>query len=172
LLSTIRAFGRRWLRRRRVRDMGHRSLSRYGLPTRPSQHVWPGCFKGRRAHHWRWCQSILPQGPVRYRRGTLLEGQAEYVGSPYIRPVPRLLCLSPIIMSVPDYYVTTQLPSATDRPVFPSGRDFHSSVGAYFQAHLSRHFVPGYDRTVPPGPKPLRGSKTVLDRLFALLVSQ
>jgi hypothetical protein len=103
LLSTIRAFGRRWLRRRRVRDMGHRSLSRYGLPTRPSQHVWPGCFKGRRAHHWRWCQSILPQGPVRYRRGTLLEGQAEYVGSPYIRPVPRLLCLSPIIMSRRSY---------------------------------------------------------------------
>ena len=32
---------------------------------------------------------------------------------------------------------TTQLPSATDRPVFPSGRDFHPSVGAYFQAHLS-----------------------------------
>jgi hypothetical protein len=27
-------------------------------------------------------------GPVRYRRGTLLEGQVEYVGSPYIRPVP------------------------------------------------------------------------------------
>jgi hypothetical protein len=32
---------------------------------------------------------------------------------------------------------TTQLPSATDRPVFPSGKDFHPSVGAYFQAHLS-----------------------------------
>ena len=32
---------------------------------------------------------------------------------------------------------TTQLPSATDRPVFPSGRDFHPSVGAYFQAHFS-----------------------------------
>jgi hypothetical protein len=30
---------------------------------------------------------------------------------------------------------TTQLPSATDRPVFPSGKDFHLSVGAYFQAH-------------------------------------
>ena len=37
---------------------------------------------------------------------------------------------------------TTQLPSATDRPVFPSGRDFHRSVGAYFQAQLPRHFVP------------------------------
>jgi hypothetical protein len=33
---------------------------------------------------------------------------------------------------------TTQLPSATDRPVFPSGKDFHPSVGAYFQAHLSQ----------------------------------
>ena len=33
---------------------------------------------------------------------------------------------------------TTQLPSATDRPVFPSERDFHPSVGAYFQAHLSQ----------------------------------
>jgi hypothetical protein len=28
------------------------------------------------------------KGPVRYRRGTLLEEQVEYVGSPYIRPVP------------------------------------------------------------------------------------
>jgi hypothetical protein len=38
---------------------------------------------------------------------------------------------------------TTQLPSATDRPVFPSGRDFHPSVGAYFQAHLSSPFGAG-----------------------------
>jgi len=38
---------------------------------------------------------------------------------------------------------TTQLPSATDRPVFPSGRDFHPSVGAYFQAHLSWGSAPG-----------------------------
>src|SRR4029077_3999876 len=38
---------------------------------------------------------------------------------------------------------TTQLPSATDRPAFPSGRDFHPPVGAYFQAHLPRQFVPG-----------------------------
>ena len=29
----------------------------------------------------------------------------------------------------------TQLPSATDRPVFLSDRDFHPTVGAYFQAH-------------------------------------
>ena len=36
---------------------------------------------------------------------------------------------------------TTQLPSATDRPVFPSGRDFHPPVGAYFQAHLPADFV-------------------------------
>jgi hypothetical protein len=49
---------------------------------------------------------------------------------------------------------TTQLPSATDRPVFPSGRDFHPPVGAYFQAHLPRHFVPGYDQPVPLGQKP------------------
>ena len=39
---------------------------------------------------------------------------------------------------------TTQLPSATDRPVFLSDRDFHPTVGAYFQAHLSRHFVAGW----------------------------
>ena len=31
---------------------------------------------------------------------------------------------------------TTQLPSATDRPVFPSDRDFHPTVGAYSQAHI------------------------------------
>jgi hypothetical protein len=30
---------------------------------------------------------------------------------------------------------TTQLPSATDRPVFLSDRDFHPTVGAYSQAH-------------------------------------
>ena len=33
---------------------------------------------------------------------------------------------------------TTQLPSATDRPVFLSDRDFHPTLGAYFQAHLSQ----------------------------------
>jgi len=42
---------------------------------------------------------------------------------------------------------TTQLPSATDRPVFPSGKDFHPSVGAYFQAHLSQAL-----RANPEGP--------------------
>src|SRR6202011_1217890 len=35
---------------------------------------------------------------------------------------------------------TTQLPSATDRPVFPSDRDFHPTVGAYSQAHFSCPF--------------------------------
>ena len=30
---------------------------------------------------------------------------------------------------------TTQLPSATDRPVLLSDRDFHPTVGAYFLAH-------------------------------------
>src|SRR5271165_345398 len=54
----------------------------------------------------------------------------------------------------PPHISTTQLPSATDRPVLPSGRDFHPSVGAYFQAHLPRHFVPGYYQPVPPGQKP------------------
>ena len=34
---------------------------------------------------------------------------------------------------------TTQLPSATDRPVLPSGKDFHPSVGAYSQAHSCSH---------------------------------
>ena len=37
---------------------------------------------------------------------------------------------------------TTQLPSATDRPVFLSDRDFHPTVGAYSQAHLSWPFGP------------------------------
>jgi hypothetical protein len=35
---------------------------------------------------------------------------------------------------------TRQLPSATDRPVFPSDRDFHPTVGAYSQAHFSCPF--------------------------------
>jgi hypothetical protein len=40
----------------------------------------------------------------------------------------------------PPRFSTTQLPSATDRPVFPSGRDFHPSVGAYSQAHFCSPF--------------------------------
>jgi hypothetical protein len=49
---------------------------------------------------------------------------------------------------------TTQLPSATDRPVLLSDRDFHPTIGAYFQAHSSspfgaRHFASGYDHAVP-----------------------
>ena len=46
---------------------------------------------------------------------------------------------------------TTQLPSATDRPVLLSDEDFHLTVGAYFQAHffhafgvLANHFDFGY----------------------------
>ena len=35
--------------------------------------------------------------------------------------------------------------------MFLSDRDFHPTVGAYSQAHVSRHFVPGYFRLVPPG---------------------
>jgi hypothetical protein len=31
---------------------------------------------------------------------------------------------------------TTQLPSATDRPVLLSDGDFHPTVGAYSQAHI------------------------------------
>ncbi len=44
----------------------------------------------------------------------------------------------------PPFISFTQLPSATDRPVFLSDRDFHRTVGAYFQAQLSRHFVAGW----------------------------
>ena len=41
---------------------------------------------------------------------------------------------------------TTQLPSATDGPVFPSDRDFHPTVGAYSQAHFYKmfHFVDSF----------------------------
>jgi hypothetical protein len=35
----------------------------------------------------------------------------------------------------------TQLPSATDRPVFLSDRDFHPTVGAYSQAHFFNRFA-------------------------------
>jgi hypothetical protein len=35
---------------------------------------------------------------------------------------------------------TTQLPSATDRPVLLSDEDFHPIVGAYFQAHFFSSF--------------------------------
>jgi hypothetical protein len=34
---------------------------------------------------------------------------------------------------------TTQLPSATDRPVLLSDRDLHPTIGAYFQAHPCSH---------------------------------
>ena len=37
---------------------------------------------------------------------------------------------------------TTQLPSATDRPVLLSDEDFHLTVGAYFQAHFPWPFGP------------------------------
>jgi hypothetical protein len=36
---------------------------------------------------------------------------------------------------------TTQLPSATDRPVLLSDEDFHPIVGAYFQAHSLNRFA-------------------------------
>jgi hypothetical protein len=36
---------------------------------------------------------------------------------------------------------TTQLPSATDRPVLLSDVDFHPIVGAYFQAHSLNRFA-------------------------------
>src|SRR6266436_4443293 len=38
---------------------------------------------------------------------------------------------------------TTQLPSATDRPVLLSDEDFHPIVGAYFQAHSYHAFGVG-----------------------------
>jgi hypothetical protein len=37
---------------------------------------------------------------------------------------------------------TTQLPSATDRPVLLSDGDFHPTLGAYSQAHFPRPFGP------------------------------
>src|SRR5208283_615757 len=40
----------------------------------------------------------------------------------------------------PPRHLATQLPSATDRPVSLSDRDFHPTVGAYFQAHSRRTF--------------------------------
>src|ERR1700746_3611959 len=54
---------------------------------------------------------------------------------------------------------TTQLPSATDRPVLLSDEDFHLTVGAYFQAHFPRPF----------GPKPANptGSWAFLEPNFA-----
>ena len=61
----------------------------------------------------------------------------------------------------PPFLSFTQLPSATDRPVLLSDRDFHPTVGAYFQAHScrpfgakspifflsSRHSAPGFKRS-------------------------
>ena len=43
---------------------------------------------------------------------------------------------------------TTQLPSATDRPVLLSDGDFHPTLGAYSQAHFPRPFGP------KPAPNP------------------
>ena len=47
----------------------------------------------------------------------------------------------------PPFLSSTQLPSATDRPVFLSDRDFHPTIGAYSQAHSYSPF----------GAEPLRG---------------
>jgi hypothetical protein len=41
----------------------------------------------------------------------------------------------PAVLAETKAVSTTQLPSATDRPVFPSDRDFHPTVGPYSQAH-------------------------------------
>jgi hypothetical protein len=49
----------------------------------------------------------------------------------------------------PPFLWSTQLPSATDRPVLLSDRDFHPTVGAYFQAHSC----------CPSGTKTIRPSK-------------
>src|SRR4029077_19870855 len=46
---------------------------------------------------------------------------------------------------------TTQLPSATDRPLLLSDGDFHPTLGAYSQAHFPRPF----------GPKPAPTSDTL-----------
>src|SRR5215468_838126 len=62
---------------------------------------------------------------------------------------------------------TSQLLSATDRPVLLSDWDFHPIVGAHFQAHYSRHFVPGYHRAVPLG----QGRQTAIKLTLMLLGS-
>ena len=54
---------------------------------------------------------------------------------------------------------TTQLPSATDRPVFPSGKDFHPSVGAYSQAHMSQALRARLRSHCPSGTKAIRPSR-------------
>src|ERR1700732_3008858 len=45
-----------------------------------------------------------------------------------------------LLVALHPAFSTTQLPSARDRPVFPSDRDFHPTVGAYSQAHFSCPF--------------------------------
>jgi hypothetical protein len=41
------------------------------------------------------------------------------------------------------------------RPLDPAGHKTKTyPTGQYFRGALPRHFVPGYDRTVPPGPYP------------------
>jgi hypothetical protein len=53
---------------------------------------------------------------------------------------------------------TTQLPSATNRPVFPFVRDFHPTVGAYVQAHSSSPFGAEFpDVALCKGPKRMPG---------------
>ena len=66
----------------------------------------------------------------------------------------------------PPRFSTTQLPSATDRPVFPSGRDFHPSVGAYFQAHLTQALRARLRSACPSGTKAICPSKTRIKLAF------
>jgi hypothetical protein len=42
---------------------------------------------------------------------------------------------------------TTQLPSATNRPVLLSDGDFHPTIGAYSQAHIYSRFAANYPTT-------------------------
>ena len=59
----------------------------------------------------------------------------------------------------PPRFSTTQLPSATDRPVFPSGRDFHPSVGAYSQAHFCSPFGAYPNGSQDNRARPFRGEE-------------
>src|SRR4030088_157122 len=87
------------------------------------------------------------QGISRGSSGSPFTGRVPFLASPFSSKLAnasgRIEFIIVLIMDwsfasgcSPPRLSTTQLPPATDRPVFLSHRDSHPTVGAYSQAHL------------------------------------
>jgi hypothetical protein len=114
------------------------------------------------------------QGISRGSSGSPFTGRVPFLASPFSSKLAnasgRIEFIIVLIMDwsfasgcSPPRLSTTQLPSATDRPVFLSDRDSHPTVGAYSQAHLNRDFV-AEDPYVDAHAQPRDKSKVLLEK--------